>query len=160
MILVGIDPGKTTGWCAYDTDLQRVVDAGEQPDHVLDVAQLAAIHEPEAWVVESFTTVRAGIYPETVTAAYTAGRLVERLELSGHIVHELSRLDVKRRLTDAALGEIRVKNDATAWQALMLLHGDNAHRKGGALHGLKAKGGHQRAALAVLYAWWLGGRRQ
>lgn len=162
MRVFGLDPGATTGWCVYDSIDRRAVDAGEFRGHDMPMTAISALRTCELVAVEAFTQVAAGIYPATVQAAYTCGRLVERLEgvLLAPAVVELSRLAVKKALTAAVHGEVHVKNDATAWAALKLMHGANSDAKprtrkgvvvapGGPLGIVK---GHGRAALAVAVA--------
>jgi predicted secreted protein len=67
-------------------------------------------------------------------------------------VLELTRREVKLALSEATQRDVVVTDDATAWAALKLLHGDLCDKKGGALHGVKA---HERAALAVAVAFAL-----
>jgi len=63
----------------------------------------------------------------------------------------VTRRTVKRTLTEATQCDVTVKNDATAWAAILLLHGgESASKKGGALYGVRS---HSRAALAVAMAW-------
>ena len=59
-------------------------------------------------------------------------------------------MECKKALTEATHREIVVRNDASAWAALLMLHGgEQAAKKGGPLHGCKS---HQRAALAAVVA--------
>ena len=150
MIVLGIDPGATTGWCMYDTEARRVLEAGQFDGY--DVP----LRGPDEPIPDVIVLERPKGYgptrPQLVDCGYIAGRLVER---AGRIrdVYELTRLDVKKTLTAATLGEINVRTDATAWAALKLLHGgDDSAKKGGPLYGCKA---HERAALAVAVAWVL-----
>jgi hypothetical protein len=88
-----------------------------------------------------------------VDCGYTTGRIVGELVHWGRgPVHELTRREVKRILTAATQRDVVVTDDASAWAALRLLHGDGCDKKGGALHGVRA---HARAALAVCVAFHL-----
>lgn len=154
MIVLGIDPGATTGWCAYDVAKRCVVMSGWVQGH--DADSIAA--EQIAWDADTIVVERPVAHgptrPQVVDCAYVCGRLVGEMGrwCKGGIV-ELTRLQVKQALTAATHGEVRVVNDATAWAALLLLHGgDAAAKKGGPLHGVKS---HGRAALAVAVAWCL-----
>jgi hypothetical protein len=147
VILLGIDPGKATGWCLYDSNARRVLRAGLFPEHLRTpeftqaetVANLIIIERPVA---------HGPTRPQVVECAWIAGRL---RQATG--AEELTRLQIKQTLTLATHGEVVVRNDATAWAALQLLHGDGCDKKGGALHGIRA---HERAALAVVVAWAVG----
>ena len=145
--ILGIDPGQTSGWCIYDTDARRAVASGQ-----FENADLPYIEQLFDIVVIERPTGYFGSPPAMVECGIVFGMLHERLD-QAHEVESLKRHDVKRILSDATHREILVKNDATAWAALKLLHGGEASaKKGGPLHGVKA---HERAALAVAVAWGL-----
>lgn len=154
MIVAAFDPGATTGWCAYDATTQRVTARGQFHRHEIPLDAIEAARNSAHVVIEGFGEVHAGIYPQTVAAAVTCGRLIERLIHEAHREPvELTRLDVKRALTAATLREPVVTDDRSAWRALLVLHGgDDAAKKGGPLHAVKA---HERAALAVAVAFVL-----
>jgi len=64
-------------------------------------------------------------------------------------VWSLERVKIRRVLTDSVFGAVTVRNDATAWAALVLAHGGpEASRTGGTLSKVRS---HARAALAC--AW-------
>lgn len=155
--ILGLDPGSTTGWCWYSTEFRSVLSAGQFAAHEIQedlFERLRADH-----VVIERPRGYGPTRPQLVECGWIAGRLLERVaRLSGlPVVHELTRLDVCQVLTTAVSGEVRVRNDATAWAALQLLHGgDTAGKKGGPLYGVKA---HERAALAVAVAWALRGEQ-
>lgn len=146
MILLGIDPGKATGWTLYDSTARRVITAGQFPEHLRTpdftkaetIANIIVIERPVA---------HGPTRPQVVECAWIAGRLRQAVG-----AEELTRLQIKQALTTATHGEVVVRNDATAWAALKLLHGEGCDKRGGALHGVKA---HERAALAVAVAWAL-----
>jgi hypothetical protein len=149
MRILGIDPGVTSGWCLYDDATRRVLDRGQFAGHTLqDVPCLA----PTAVVIErpqGYGVTR----PQMVDCGYVTGRIVEAMvRLRGQGVLELTRREVKLALSEATQRDVVVTDDATAWAALKLLHGDLCDKKGGALHGVKA---HERAALAVAVAFAL-----
>lgn len=152
MLVLGIDPGQTTGWCAYDLEHRAVVMAGCVMG--ADADGIAA--EQILWDANEVVIERPKGYgptrPQVVDAAYVCGRLVGEIAHWGKgAVHEVTRIEVKKALTEATHREIVVRNDASAWAALLMLHGgDGAAKKGGPLHGCKS---HQRAALAAVVAW-------
>ena len=156
-ILLGIDPGATTGWCAYDTAARAVIACGTFPEHHVNIPlaiwSLCILERPKGY---------GPTRPQMVDCGYVAGRLAEKLSLSDDY-GELTRHEVCRILTDATHGEVRVRNDATAWAALVLLHGPDCDRRPKTKKGqIVATGGplgsitsHARAALAVAVAWSL-----
>lgn len=152
MKVLGIDPGATSGWCVYDTKAMRVLDAGHfKADAFFDIpskhfgCDAAVIERPVA---------HGPTRPEVVECAWVAGLLFrDMLHILGRDkIHALTRLQVKQELTDAVHGEIRVRNDATAWAALKLIHGRDCEKNYGALGLVRS---HARAALAVAVAWHL-----
>ncbi len=156
MKVLGIDPGAQTGWCVYDTEARRVVmtarcDGFELPKQAFPSgAYVAVVERPRGY---------GPTRPQVVDCAYVAGRLVERVRNAYLLnVHELERREVCRRLSDAMNGVVTVRNDATAWAALVALHGgDGAAKRGGPLHGVRS---HERAALAVAVAYTLPARQE
>ena len=154
-IILGIDPGATTGWCLYDSDARCVLEAGEFVDgdaNGFDI-DAAVIYRAECAVLErpkGYGPTR----PQMVECGIMFGDLRHRLRLM-RPVREMLRLEVCQTLTLALHGVLRVRNDATAWAALLELHGGtDAVKKGGPLHGVKS---HSRAALAVAVAFSLRG---
>ena len=156
MLILGLDPGATTGWCAYDTATSSVVRCGhfagsDVPYGLIGMSfDATVIERPKGY---------GATYPQVVDAAWHAGILWQQFGRC----HTLERREVRAILTDATLGTVRVKNDASAWAALVLLHGDGSDKRaktrkgeiveaGGPLGGVTS---HARAALAVAYAWWL-----
>lgn len=164
-LLCGVDPGEKTGWCLYDPNGKRVIEAGMTERYELSARMEIAVHDAEIVVIESMIEPRAGIYPQTVKSAIYEGRLHERIVNRRGIddIELLSRHDAKLILTDATLNEVRAVDDKNVWRALCLLHGDGADRKakvkkgvvvepGGPLAGVRS---HERAALAVAVAAFL-----
>ena len=157
MRILGIDPGAKTGWCVYDNDHKRVLGSGEFQEFYAHsacppvVEHLRRITNFNYAVVERLVPHGAS-YPQVVEAAYVAGRLVERVSKWSDVVVELARHEIRGRLQAATHGAVRVKNDATVWAALKLLHGDGCDKKGGSLYGVKS---HARAALAAAVAFTL-----
>lgn len=150
MNILAIDPGSKTGWCLYDADARRVTSAGTSED-------VEVVSEMPSDGVDFIVIERPKGYgptrPQLVDCGYVCGYIVAAIEcVSLHGVEQLTRLDVCKTLTEATHGEVRVRNDATAWAALKLLHGEGCDKKGGALHGVRA---HERAALALAVAWSL-----
>lgn len=160
-LLCGIDPGERTGWCLYDPDARRVVRActvtqADWPD--LDFFTKDTLH---------FAVERPKGYgptrPQLVECGIVFGQVWGRLCGDNLRAEWLDRREVCMILSDATNGEVRVKNDSTAWAALCLLHGDGADKKpkvhkgvvvepGGPLAGVRS---HERAALAVAVASFL-----
>lgn len=149
MRILGIDPGVTSGWCVYDAETRRVVESGQFLDHLLPLTgakttcKVAVLELPKGY---------GPTRPQLVDCAYVAGQLAQKLIHAGYELHELTRLEVCKVLTAEVHDALRVRNDATAWAALKLIHGDGSDKKGGAIYGVRA---HERAALAVAVAWGL-----
>ncbi len=156
MLILGVDPGETTGWCVYDSDKKAAAPGMVAETCDVDLwPELLTVGLPSGTTAVVERPVPQGFTrPQVVECAWIAGRLRERLELAlAFTTSDLTRLDVRRRLQAATNGVIQVKNDATVWAALKLLHGgESAAKKGGPLYGVT---GHCRAALAVAVAWTL-----
>lgn len=172
-MIIGIDPGATTGWCIYDPKSRRAIECGAFAGH--DYGGTSFDIEANATGPGAITAMvleRPKGYgptrPQLVDCGYVAGRLVERLarrdSVRPRVVNELTRLEVCKAITAAVHGQINVRNDATAWAALLLLHGGEEagrkakHKKGVQIEPPGALGivtGHARAALAVAVAWSL-----
>lgn len=169
MRVLGLDPGATTGWCLYvDSDAGRYVQAcGTFSGHLVTTAEMRAWLEQ--WRPDFVAIERPKGYgptrPQLVDCGYVCGRLVgEMRHLLAHVeVKEMTRLEVCQTLTAAVHGVVNVRTDATAWAALVLLHGEGSDRKpktrkgeviddGGPLGRVTS---HARAALAVAVAWTL-----
>ena len=145
MIVLGIDPGATTGWVVYDTNTRGVTARGEFAGY--GTVMLCAHQQLDVVALERLVPHGAS-YPQVVEAAYVAGRIVGQFQVH---VRELTRADVRRILQDATHGAVKVRDDKSVWSALLLIHGgESAGEKGGALYGVKS---HERAALAVAVAW-------
>jgi hypothetical protein len=152
VIVLGIDPGATTGWVLYDTDHRTAVSAGlfrgddvpaDVPSCGIDLVVIESLHDP-----------RGNIYPAVVQAGITQGH-IER-QMRGLPLHRITRSAVKAILTEATLREPVVRDDKTAWQALVALHGEGSGNRptkkqaGGCIGDVTS---HQRAALAAVVAW-------
>jgi hypothetical protein len=147
--ILAIDPGATTGWVIYDSEAGRVLAAGHFREHHLDTPR-ATQGGPIDWCVIERPKGYGPTRPQLVECGIVFGRLVEHLQRLHGPVHEMLRMDICRILSDACHGQIRVRNDATAWAAVLHLHGGpDAAKKGGSLHGVKS---HARAALAAAVA--------
>jgi hypothetical protein len=148
-MILGIDPGATTGWCQYDPKCRRVAGSGMFPEsgYASDTRFLRALQDSQTLVIER-PVAHGPTRPQVVDCAWIAGVLFGRLY--EYDPKTITRLEIKQALTAATLGEVTVRNDATAWAAVLLLHGGpSAGRKGGALHGVRS---HARAALAACIA--------
>lgn len=145
MMILGLDPGETTGWCLYDSEANRATASGvfEGAAHPINLGDAA-----NRIVIERVKGYGAS-YPAVVEAAYVCGRLVGRFP----DCIEMTRKDICKRLTAEMYGQLTVRNDRTAWAALKELHGgESSWRKGGPLYGVRS---HGRAALAVAVAYSL-----
>lgn len=162
MKILGIDPGATTGWCVYDAIPGAVLARGRFPGWQIDVPS-SLYGGLEAVVVEK-PEPHGATYPQVVECAYATGRLVAFLLGLCPRVHEVSRRVVRRTLQDAVHGTVRVKDDRTVWDALVMLHGEGCDRKPKVRKGEVVESGgcigsvssHERAALAVAVAYHLG----
>lgn len=146
-VILGIDPGARTGWALYDSAARRVLAAGMFEEHLRSPEFTAAESRAEVIVIER-PMGYGPTYPQVVDAAWIAGQLAAHCG-----AQPITRRDIKRILTAATQRDVVVKDDASAWAALKLVHGgDDAAKKGGCLHGVRS---HERAALAVAVAWAL-----
>lgn len=159
MIVLGLDPGATTGWCVYDTDARRAIAGGEFPEHLHDIP--ASVGRIDCTVLEK-PVGQGPTRPEMVACGITFGRLAAWAEGKWPRTYAMPRYTIKSILTKATLGEVTVRTDATAWAALKLLHGEGCDAKARTRKGVEVsppgaigvlKGSHQRAALAVAVAW-------
>lgn len=158
---MGVDPGATTGWCLWDSESKTVAACGEFAKHLCSVEFIVALDQTNLAVVEGFSDVHAGIYPETVQPAVTCGRLLEFIERRDIKCQEISRMETKRQLELAIRKEFRVLKDKDVWGALQLLHGPGSADKPRVKKGVEVTPGgvlarvrdHARAALAVAVAW-------
>ena len=150
--ILSIDPGATTGWVVYDADKRAVVAAGKslgievvaETEHYASTTDVTVIERPKGY---------GPTRPQLVDCGYLCGYVVATFTAAGLDVVERTRLEVCKALTEAVHGVVRVRNDATAWAALKLLHGgDGCDKKGGPLYAVKS---HARAALAVAVAYAL-----
>jgi len=157
--ILGVDPGVTTGWAHYDSEAKAVISCGHFNGHEVENLPSDAL---TATVVIERPKGYGPTRPQLVDCGYVAGRLVEWfggcMECE---TRELTRLEACKALTAAVHGEVNVRNDSTAWAALVLLHGEGSDRKpkkrkgvvveaGGAIGGVTS---HARAALAVAVAF-------
>lgn len=157
MKILAVDPGATTGWCVYDTEARRVLAAGQfRGDEVTDELQRARSSSDR--VVLERPVAHGPTRPQVVDCAWIAGRLAERL-----CAEPLTRREVKLALTAATQRDVVVKDDATAWAALVLLHGEGSDAKPVTRKGVEVSPGgalgrvtsHERAAVALAVAWAL-----
>ena len=163
MRVLGIDPGATTGWCLYDTE-GFVVACGTFREDAIDEIPTGIIGRSGVIVLER-PVAHGPTRPQVVDCAWVAGQLWRDAQgaVGKSRATYLTRLEVRQALTAMSHGTVRVVNDATAWAALVLMHGEGSDRKpkrkggkvvdqGGPLGEVKS---HARAALAVAVAWWL-----
>lgn len=161
-MILAIDPGATSGWCVYDTAMRRAVASGQFTEHHHD---FSAYQGRITDVVIERPKGQGPTRPQMVDCGITFGRLMQwaSCKWPPSRVHELLRYEVKSILSAATHGEVHVRNDATAWAALVLLHGEGSGTKprsrkgqvidpGGSIGIVKS---HERAALAVAVAWAL-----
>lgn len=157
MKILAVDPGATTGWCVYDTEARRVLAAGQfRGDEVTEELQRECIKADR--VVLERPVAHGPTRPQVVDCAWIAGRLAERL-----CAEPLTRREVKLALTAATQRDVVVVDDATAWAALVLLHGEGSDAKPVTRKGVEVSPGgalgrvtsHERAAVALAVAWAL-----
>lgn len=149
MLVLGLDPGATTGWCLYDTDARRVVDSdtfkeSEAPSGLIAMRRdICVIERPVA---------HGPTRPQVVDCAWHAGKLAVIMQAV-----PMTRREIKLILTEATQRDVVVKDDATAWAALVLLHGEGCDAKPSKKNGPGGSIGrvtsHERAALALVVAW-------
>lgn len=151
MLVLGLDPGATTGWCLYDTEAKRVVEAGKFRGVEYSSEMSAAVSRAKAVVVEK-PVAYGPTRPDVVECAWVAGILWHRFGSEF-----MTRREVKQILTDATNRDVRVVDDASAWAALVLLHGEGCDAKPSKKNGPGGSIGrvtsHERAALALVVAW-------
>lgn len=150
MLILGLDPGAATGWCLYDSEAKRVVDCGTFRGAEFSSDMTTAVCRASRVVIEK-PVAYGPTRPEVVECAWVAGILCHRF---GALV--LTRREVKQVLTEATNRDVRVVDDASAWAALVLLHGEGSDvkptkkREGGCIGRVTS---HERAALALVVAW-------
>lgn len=160
MRILALDPGATSGWCLYDRDVRRVLEAGKFRGE--DFASIPIRDLSPDRIVLERPVAHGPTRPQVVDCAWVAGQLWRDCQnaIGPDRASHLTRLQVKQALTKATLGEVRVVNDATAWAALRLLHGgEGCDRKKTKKHPAGPIGNvtsHERAALAVAVAFALG----
>lgn len=162
--ILGIDPGATTGWVVYAVDSKAVIDQGEFPGADCSQEMLTYL-ENCGYVVLERPRGQGPTRPQVVECGIVFGMLYQRALMHPGTRHDLEvtwlyRLDVCKRLTAALHGTISVRNDSTAWAALVALHGDRSDFRGRKKKGayIEQPGpigictGHARAALATAVA--------
>lgn len=148
MLVLGIDPGATTGWCLYDTEAKRVVDSGTFKE--TDAPSGLVIRSRDFCVIER-PIAHGPTRPQVVDCAWHAGQLAIIMQAI-----PMTRREIKLILTEATQRDVVVKDDASAWAALVLLHGEGSgerptkKRLGGCIGRVTT---HERAALALVVAW-------
>ena len=161
MIVLGIDPGGSTGWAVYDSELRRVTHCGEFPDHHHDIP--ASVGTIDVIVIER-PKGRGPTFPQIVEEGITFGRLIAWAESKWERAYGMLRYEVKSALTTATLGEVTVKTKASVWEALVMIHGEGSGAKARTRKGVEVSppgalglvaGAHQRDAVAVAVAWLL-----
>lgn len=130
MLILGIDPGATTGWCIYSTEERAAIESGIFKGHGIRTHIRDLCLAAHVVVIESMIEPHGKIFPAVVQAGITEGRLTEHaLMTTAREPELLSRHDVKLTLTAATQRTVVVTDDKTAWQALALLHGEGSDRK-------------------------------
>lgn len=159
MRVLGIDPGATTGWCLYtDTDGGRFAQAQGMFREAEMTPEFAIARRNADVVVLERPVAHGPTRPQVVDCAWFAGKIAA---MTGAIT--MTRLEIRQTLTAATHGVVTVRNDATAWAAVVLLHGDGSDRKPKRRKGVVVEAGgplgevtaHARAALAVAVAFVL-----
>lgn len=163
MRILGIDPGATTGWCVYDSDSRTVVECGTFEG--ADFLKIPGRHYDKVHAVLERPVAQGATRPQVVECAWIAGMLFRDCQslVGSPKSYTITRLQVRQLLTQATYGTIRVVNDATAWAALVQMHGEGSDKKPRRKKGVVVeKGGplgevssHARAALAAAVAWLL-----
>lgn len=162
MRILGIDPGKKTGWALYDSMAKRVAatwtaDGAAFPSGVDEIRHLDAV------VIERPMGYGA-THPAVVDAAWVAGQLYSGASVFLCNVHQLTRIEVKNILRTATMGEFTMQKTNDVWAALKWLHGgEKADEKPKRKKGVQVSSGgplghasgHERDAVAVAVAWWL-----
>jgi len=166
MIVLAVDPGsKMTGWCLYDSFAKRAVEAGEVEasfdlDLCMEMLRPAILAGCTRYVIEK-PVGQGPTRPEMVATGVMAGWYFATINQLAHKPVFITRQEVKRALSLATHNEIRVINDATAWAALVNIHGEGSDCKARVKKGVEiapagAIGicrGHAKAALAVAVAF-------
>lgn len=156
---LGLDPGAGSGWCVYDYTAKRVVDGGTFRDAEMPEEVLRYLPQVTNVVIER-PRGQGPTRPQVVECGIVFGRLFESCRRVVLSTAWLYRLDVCQRLSDAVHGTIHVRNDATAWAALVALFGPGSDSRGKTRRGewlvppgpLGLIHSHSRAALAVAVA--------
>ncbi len=157
--VLGVDPGATTGWVLYDRVDRMVIESGEFRDVLLS-PEIAKVIPEAGQVVLERPRGQGSTRPQVVECGITFGRLFEMMRALNWETHWLYRLTVCQRLTFALHGTIVVRNDSTAWAALVALHGPNSDSRGKVKKGqfvepagaIGRLGPHAKAALATAVA--------
>jgi len=169
-IILAIDPGKTTGWASYYLEGRRPVGSGSQLCHGIATDELDArlvpdeVGPPPDLIVIERPKGYGPTRPEMVDCGIVAGELwaQARDEWGDAPRYWMDRIEVRKTLQQAVHSAIHVRNDATAWAALVHLHGEGSDARGrkatkkvpgvepGPLAGITS---HSRAALAVAVAF-------
>lgn len=153
MIVLGIDPGATVGWCLYDDFAERVVEAGTLTDGEACGLNIQDIAKRSGHIVIERPRGYGPTRPQVVDCGWIGGRIFGEMLALNFTIEALERIEIRKRLQVATNGIMAVRNDATVWAALKLLHGgDGCDKKGGPLYGVKS---HARAALAAAVAYGL-----
>jgi hypothetical protein len=175
MNILGIDPGTNkTGWCVYDTLQNAAVAAGEVDNSIslgfhvwCDVLrQMCVGYFRIEHVIIERPVGQGPTRPVMVDCGIVFGRIESACESAFPAMDcvSLTRLQVCKALSAPFHGTLHVKNDSTAWAALVALHGgkhaeSRGKRKKGVLveqpGALGVCSGHAKAALAVAVAWHL-----
>lgn len=152
--ILGIDPGKTLGWCVYDVRERRVVNSGQVKDvdpmsreiwHRVLVT-LSPFITFDAIAIEGVGAFGGKLGGPLLQTAIQVGRLVERAHVSGTPWTVITQPDVKRTIC----GRTDLKDGAVNDCIREHVGGDKGTKKNpGPLYGV---GGHAWSAVAVAIA--------
>lgn len=153
--ILGIDPGKTLGWCVYDVQGRRVVEAGEVKDvDPLDRESWQTVRKTladnvaylDAVAIEGVGNFGGKLGKPLLQTATQVGRLAEMATFWGRRWTVITQPDVKRTIC----GRIDLKDGAVNDCIREHVGGDKGTKKApGPLYGV---GGHAWSAVAVAIA--------
>lgn len=161
MLILGIDPGTTSGWCVYDDVEKRPVASGE---FVGTAPTFVGFRGTLDHVVLERPVGQGATRPNMINEAINYGLMLAwcRAKWEPDRLHELPRYRIKSTLTALTMGEISCRNSRDVRQALVMLHGENSDKRARRKKGVEVTepgalgrlvGEHEWAALAAAVAW-------